>query len=387
MGGRFGKYGDIKRRKVLQRAGRAKSKLARTKKISRRGHRGLRPTQTKILVSQPDYLQPLSHCTLCEHRCGVNRLEGQTGVCGMTVPIVASATLHPAPPKSYTIFMAGCNYKCLNCQNWSIAQLPDNKYNLRGFIPAKKLATECVARLNSPASRLMGADRIFFSGGEPTIHLPYIEQVVAEARRLSPDLKVNFDTNGYLKSASLIKVLKFTTSITYDIKAFNDEVHLALTGASSKPVLRNAEYIGRFAKDKLWEYRILVIPKINEVDIEPLCRFIAGIDTNLPVCFLAFRPNYALEHHPGATAELMGRCVNIAKRSGLENAYWSGHTGIPGLISAIPKKVESVYQSAGGRLTGAYAYAAGCRTHVRNCADCSSHQACPAKRYVPQIRT
>ncbi len=299
-------------------------------------------------MNQEDYLQSINHCILCEHRCRVNRLEGQTGFCGMTVPVVAFATLHPAQPESYTIFMAGCNYKCLSCQNWSIAQLPDNGYQPRGFVSAKELAIECVSQLDSPTARLMGADRIFFSRGEPSIHLPYIEQVVAEARKLSPGPKVNFDTNGYLTSASLRKVLKFTTSITYDIKAFNDEVHLALTGASSLPVLRNAKYIGRYTKDKLWEYRILVIPKINEEEIEPLCCFIADIDANLPVCFLAFRPNYALEHHPGAGSELMDRCVNIAKKSGLKKAYWSGQTGFPGLISTHPKKVASAYQMAGG---------------------------------------
>jgi pyruvate formate lyase activating enzyme len=200
-------------------------------------------------------------------------------------------------------------------------------------------------------------------------------------------VKVNFDTNGYLTNASLRKVLKFTTSSTYDIKAFNDEVHLALTGASSQPVRRNAKYTGRFAKDKLWEYRILVIPKINEAEIEPLCCFISDIDADLPVCFLAFRPNYVLEYHPGAAAELMNRCVNIAKKSGLKNAYWPGQTGISGFISAPHKKVVSACQMAGGRLAGTYAYAAGCRTHMRNCAGCSSHQACPVKRYVPQIQT
>jgi pyruvate formate lyase activating enzyme len=233
----------------------------------------------------------------------------------------------------------------------------------------------------------MGADRIFFSGGEPSIHLPYIEQVIAEARKLSPGLKVNFDTNGYLTSSSLLKVLKFTTSITYDIKAFNDELHLALTGASSQPVLRNAKYIGRYAKDRLWEYRILVIPKINEEEIEPLCCFISDIDAKLPVCFLAFRPNYVLEQHPGADAELMDRCVKIAKKSGLQNVYWCGQTGISGSISAPQKKVAAAYQTAGSRMAGAYVYAAGCRTHVRNCAACSTQQACPVKSYVPQIRT
>jgi len=126
----------------------------------------------------------LKNCTLCEHRCGVNRLLGETGVCPMTLPQVASATLHPAPPESYTVFMAGCNFKCLNCQNWTIAHFPDNASIIRGQVAAADLAAECALKLDSPAARLMGADRIFFSGGEPTIHLPYIEEVVKLARVL-----------------------------------------------------------------------------------------------------------------------------------------------------------------------------------------------------------
>ena len=338
-------------------------------------------------MEKNDYLQPLTHCILCEHRCGVNRLEGQTGICRMTLPLVASTCLHPAPPKSYTIFMAGCNFKCLNCQNWTIAQLPDNGFQPRGFVSANKLAIELVHQLDSAAAMLMGADRVFFSGGEPTIHLPYIEHVVTKARELSPNLKVNYDTNGYLTRTSLKRVLHFTTSITYDIKAYNDEVHFALTGVSSQPVLRNAKYIGRYAKDKLWEYRILVIPKINEEEIEPLCCFISDIDGDLPVCFLAFRPNYVLEHHIGAETRLMEQCVNIAIKSGLKNVYWSGQTGIPGFIIAHQKKVISAYKTAGGRLAGTYAYAAGCRTHARNCLACASRQACPVKGYVPQTQT
>lgn len=305
----------------------------------------------------------------------------------MTLPAVASATLHPAPPESYTVFMAGCNYKCLNCQNWTIAQLPDNGYPPGKYVPAQELARECVARLESPAAKRMGADRIFFSGGEPTIHLPYVEKVVAEARKLSRDLKVNFDTNGYLTHQSLSKVLEFTTSITFDLKAFSDEVHLALTGASSAPVLRNAAYVGKHAKEKLWEYRILVIPEINVAEIEPLCRFIADIDVQLPVCFLAFRPNYVLEYHAGATAELMGRCVDIAAINGLKRAYWAGQTGIPGSKSHHPNQVVSTYQLAGARAAGAHAYAAGCRTHPRNCIACTSNQSCPVKEYVPQKNT
>lgn len=337
--------------------------------------------------SQDYFLKDLERCELCEHKCRVNRVGGETGVCRVTIPTIASATLHPAPPESYTVFMAGCNYKCLNCQNWTISQYPDNRSRQRGYEDPKELAKECVDQLNSLTAKVMGADRIFFSGGEPTIHLPYIEKVVEEARKIKPDTKINFDTNGYMTEESLKRVLDFTTSITYDLKAYNDDVHVALTGASSEPVLRNAEYIGRHAKDKLWEYRILVIPRINESEIKPLTEFIADIDPSLPVCFLAFRPNFALENHPGASRSLMNKCVDIAKGSGLKNAYWSGHTGVKGRVVNIKSQVKERYLSEGARLAASYALYAGCQTHPRGCSTCVSNQACEIKKYIPKIVT
>jgi pyruvate formate lyase activating enzyme len=279
--------------------------------------------------------------------------------------------------------MAGCNFKCLNCQNWTISQYPDNGYSQRGYEEPEELAAECVNSLTSLPAKLMGADRIFFSGGEPTIHLPYIARVVEEARKIDADTKVNFDTNGHMTEKSLERILSFTTSITYDLKAYNDELYLALTGASSKPVLRNAEHIGRHAKDKLWEYRILVIPKINEDEIKPLTEFIADIDPSLPVCFLAFRPNFVLENHPGADRSLMERCVGIARASGLEHAYWSGRAGIRGGVVDLESQIGDEYLSEGARLAGSYAFTAGCRTHPRGCRTCTSNQACQIKTYIP----
>ena len=330
-----------------------------------------------------DFLKDLERCELCEHRCGVNRLEGETGVCRVTLPTVASATLHPAPPQSYTVFMAGCNFKCLNCQNWTISQYPDNGYAQRGYEDPESLAHECVTQLFSIPGNLMGADRIFFSGGEATIHLPYIEKVVEKARKIRGDTKVNFDTNGYMTERSLSRILSFATSVTYDLKAYHDELHLALTGASSKPVLRNAAALGRDAREKLWEYRILVIPEINEDEIRPLTDFIADIDPSLPTCFLASRPNFVLEQHPGAGEKLMEKCVATAKASGLKNVSWSGRAGILGRVKSLLPEFRKTYTLRGAQLAASYALAAGCNTHPRGCRACPVNQACEIKKYVP----
>ncbi len=333
------------------------------------------------MVSPPE--SDLSRCVLCEHRCGVNRLAGELGVCRMAGPVVASRCLHPAPPESYTVFLAGCNFKCLTCQNWSISQYPDNGQAVEGYLAPDFLAREAVRHLESAAGRLMGADRIFFSGGEATIHLPYIERVVAEARHLRPGIRVNFDTNGFMTEDSLHRILAFTTSVTFDIKAFTDEVHRALTGAPAGPVLRNAAALARTAPERIWEFRILVIPGINEAEIEPICGFLAGLGAGLPVCFLAFRPNYVLEDHPGASRDLMDRCLSVAKGAGLANATWAGVPDIPGRLPREGPGPAARYRSPSARTAAAAAAAVGCPTHPRDCAACPSMGNCPVKRHIP----
>jgi len=252
-----------------------------------------------------------------------------------------------------------------------------------GYVDPRSLAVESVRMLESPAGVMMGADRIFFSGGEPTIHLPFIENVVTEARRTRSGLKVNYDTNGFMTEESLHRVLAFATSLTFDIKAYYDDTMKALTGTSVEPVLRNAEIVGRTARDKLWEYRIVAIPGINEDDIDPLCRFLASISKELPVAFLAFRPNFVLDEHRGAPRELMKRCVEQAKARGLKNVTYAGMTNIPGNTGSLLREVEKAYERSGARLAASYARSKGCTTHPRDCGKCQSMSNCPIKKYIP----
>jgi pyruvate formate lyase activating enzyme len=333
----------------------------------------------------PAYLDELSCCTLCEHRCGVNRLAGERGVCAATLPEVASAMLHPAPPESYTVFLSGCNYRCLGCQNWTLSGHPLNGQPARGWVEPEELAVECLDHLDSPWGQSMGADRVFFSGGEATIHLPYIEEVVRRLRARRPSVRVNFDTNGFLTEQSLERVLSFATSITYDIKAFHDDTHRALTGCPVEAVLRNAERIGREHPEQLWEYRVLVVPGINEEDMEPLLGFVAGIDRELPVAFLAFRPNHVLQSHPGAGRGLLERCVETARSLGLHNVHWCGLPDLPGRGMDPDPDLAHGFSHPGAALATTCARHAGCATVPRDCGGCSlaGDASCPIKPFVP----
>lgn len=72
----------------------------------------------------------LSHCTLCPRECGVNRFEGGTGYCWSDAGMnIASICIHRGeePPISgpsgiCNIFFAGCNLRCIYCQNYDISR-------------------------------------------------------------------------------------------------------------------------------------------------------------------------------------------------------------------------------------------------------------------------
>lgn len=74
----------------------------------------------------------LASCTLCPHKCGVNRFENEAGFCKTGLyPVIASYGPHfgEEPPLvgrhgSGTIFFSRCNLRCTYCQNFSISQEP-----------------------------------------------------------------------------------------------------------------------------------------------------------------------------------------------------------------------------------------------------------------------
>lgn len=81
-------------------------------------------------------------CELCPRCCGVNRLKGELGFCGMSARLrVARAGIHPweepclvAEHGSGTVFFSGCTLKCSFCQNQNIS-----KYGFGAEITSERL--------------------------------------------------------------------------------------------------------------------------------------------------------------------------------------------------------------------------------------------------------
>ncbi|MGB9590230.1 MAG: radical SAM protein [candidate division WOR-3 bacterium] len=78
-----------------------------------------------------DALSLLEPCRVCPRDCGANRLSGETGDCGVArYALISSAGPHFGEERvlvgkrgSGTVFFAGCNLRCVFCQNYEISQL------------------------------------------------------------------------------------------------------------------------------------------------------------------------------------------------------------------------------------------------------------------------
>lgn len=94
------------------------------------------PRKLELVDKALARLAPLeARCTLCPRDCGVDRTRGAAGVCRTgSLASVSHALLHfgeepviSGREGSGTIFFAGCNLKCLFCQNYQLSWLLEGR--------------------------------------------------------------------------------------------------------------------------------------------------------------------------------------------------------------------------------------------------------------------
>ena len=140
----------------------------------------------------------LKSCHVCARHCGVNRLEGELGVCktGPGVPIASYGPHHGeenvlrGSNGSGTIFFSSCNLKCRYCQNYDISQI-----RRRDESPPHHLA-EIMLELQR-----MGCHNINLVS--PSHIVPQIIAAVAIAAKEGLRLPLVYNTGGYDSMESL----------------------------------------------------------------------------------------------------------------------------------------------------------------------------------------
>lgn len=161
----------------------------------------------------------LSNCILCPRNCGVNRMNGQTGYCGMPADLmVARAALHmweepciSGNVGSGTVFFSGCNLKCVFCQNHSIALGDCGKP-----VSIQRLA-EIFLELQEK-----GAANINLV--TPTHYIPQIRDALIHSKKHGLTLPIVYNTSSYETPASLTLLDGLIDIYLPDLKYYSKEL-------------------------------------------------------------------------------------------------------------------------------------------------------------------
>jgi pyruvate formate lyase activating enzyme len=224
----------------------------------------------------------------------------------------------PGPERGYrnlAVFFTACSFNCLYCQNWTYRYgIFDELYNnLQDVADAVDSRTSCIC----------------YFGGDPGPQAPYALKASAAAIERARDhiLRICWETNGSVDPGYLDEMVEISLTtggcVKFDLKAFNDNLHRALTGISNRRTLENfrraAQRIRERPAPPLLVASTLMVPGyIDKEEVSVIASFIAGLDPEIPYSLLAFHPQFKMSDLPTTSRKQAEECREAAIEAGLE---------------------------------------------------------------------
>ena len=227
------------------------------------------------------------------------------------------------PERGYTnlaVFYHACNFNCLFCQNWTFkkATFKGAKVSAQELAGAVRKNTGCIC----------------YFGGDPTPQLPHalatsrlaLEQARAKSRRV----RICWETNGAMQEQWLKPLVESSLSnggvIKFDLKAFSEEIHLALCGVSNSQTLKNFAALAARLGERpevplLCASTLLVTGYVDLDEIHGLARFIARLNPEIPYSLLAFFPQFYMQDLPITTRDFAIKAQQTAQEAGVKKVH------------------------------------------------------------------
>jgi len=114
--------------------------------------------------------------------------------------------------------------------------------------------------------------------------------------------------------------------IKVDLKAWSEEVNIALCGVSNRRTLENFRRLAAFHKERrnppfLIASTLLVPGYVDQQEVGNIARFIASLDPSIPYTLLAFHPDFRMWDLPPTSREHATQSLKIAQEEGLKNVH------------------------------------------------------------------
>lgn len=302
-----------------------------------------------------DVQKKIVRCILCPRECILS--SGQRGYCTVRInldgklytlvynrpvsiavdPIEKKPVFHLLPgSKSFSLATAGCNLRCVHCQNYEISQrLPEE---LRSY----NFSSKEIVKLTLES----GSKSISYTYTEPIIFYEYMLDIAKEAKKAG--LKNVIVTAGYINIPPLEELIKYIDVFRVDLKGFNENFYKKLAQGKLQPVLDMLKFLRQ--KGAFIEVVSLIIPTMNDnpEEIKKMCLWIKeNLGDETPIFFSRFYPMHKLTHLPPTPIETLEKAHKIAISSGLKFVYIGNVPGHPAENTYCPKCKKIVIKRIG----------------------------------------
>jgi pyruvate formate lyase activating enzyme len=242
--------------------------------------------------------------------------------CSLNTDPIEKKPLYHFKPRTMAFSLAttGCNFRCLNCQNWEISQVkPHEVPRSYDLFPADVIA---VAQKTS-------AQSIAYTYSEPTTFFEYMMDIAALAKEAG--LYNLWVSNAYINTKPLLALCKVLDAATLNIKSFDDRIYRKLNGGRLQPVLNTFKTLHQ--QGVHFEMINLVVPGYTDDEdmVKSMCAWILeNIGPDYPLHFLRFFPSYKLDRLPPTPVSTLTRYRKLAMQQGIHYVYVGnvpGHEG------------------------------------------------------------
>lgn len=290
-------------------------------------------------------------CLLCMHYCILR--QGEYGLCrvrqnvgnelyslnygaitGVAIDPMEKKPLYHFLPGSRVLSLAcyGCNFTCLNCQNYGISDY--EKFDINRIISD-------VSNMVSP-EQIAGAaihhkcEAIAYTYSEPSVFWEYCEDVIRITKSNTPQIKHLMVSNGYFSRELLQNIIdnELIDAMNIDLKFMND-YYESVCGGKLNPILKNIQHIVQNSNIHI-EVTNLMIPSLNDdaEEVQKLCDFIVSLSPGIPVHFSKFFPTHKMKDFQHTSEESLILARDIALSSGLRYVY-IGNTNLQNVSNTL----------------------------------------------------
>ena len=219
----------------------------------------------------------------------------------------------------FSIATTGCNFRCLNCQNWEISQRKPEEVRFTELFPAEVVK----------AAKKRGTPTIAYTYSETITYYEYTYDTARFAREA--DLKNVLVSNGYINKGPLLKLARYIDGANIDFKSFDNRIYQSLNGGTLQPILNTLKTLH---KEGVWfELATLVVPTyVDDPEmVKKMCGWILKeLGPDYPLHFLRFFPLYKLTRLPPTPVKTLEQFRDLALKEGIRYVYLGnvpGHEG------------------------------------------------------------